>query len=147
MSQPDTTRARPFRAYLPARPVGLRVEAILGKKWGVTEGTAHQYLLTLAKKVADVCEAMIAVQQYDRVITYLTPIHNVVEVPLQNGACLRDLIQKAQDSDSEEEKAETRYLASPTPENAKAWARCLATCEHDSRQLRLALYRDREVVA
>lgn len=146
MAQPDVTRPRLVRHFLPPRPVGLRVELRLAAAWGCTPATAHQRMQYLAGQVADVVTAMLAAEQPARARRYIDPILLALEPDTIPPYSL-ELVAWSEEADGLEQLAKARAVAEGTPVMLAALERALADQEHRSRILRLAVARRRQELA
>ncbi|MCC7132454.1 MAG: hypothetical protein IT352_07415 [Gemmatimonadales bacterium] len=113
-------RATAPARYQPAEPVARNpVRRTLAVMRGMTEGSAHQWMMTVESNALTLMHACRSAGQEDRGQRFLADLRAALSP--RAPKLTPELIRAAQEADAAEEELETRYLLDPTPATARAW--------------------------
>lgn len=115
------------------------VAVALGRRLGLTPGSAHQVLHgELAHRTAAVIESFATCRRFEELAAWDAPIRAAYE-SIQALPLTGDAIVSAQDADLSEDQAESRYHANPCRDTAQVWIRALTREAAHQQQMAQAL--------
>lgn len=131
-------RPTPPARYQPADSVARNpVRRTLAVMRGMTEGSAHQWMMTVESNALTLMHACRSAGQVDRGQRILADLRAALSP--HTPKLTHALIRAAQEADAAEEEAETAYLVAPTPATARVWRIAIETASARAEELARAL--------